>query len=68
MTTPLNNINQEAFINKVSNWEYILFIKNISNTSRQLLLFVILKDKKWKNNWYSKDIELSAYILPSKNG
>lgn len=68
MTTLLNNINQEACINKVSNWEYILFIKNISNTSRQLLLFVILKDKKWKNNWYSKDIELNAYILPSKNG
>ena len=36
-----------------TNWKLKMAI---SKSGLQLLLFVILHDKKWKNDWYIKDI------------
>lgn len=58
---------KQIFINKTGNWEWIIFIKIIGITSYQLLLFIILKDKRWKNDQYLNNRKKDAYILLSEN-
>ena len=41
---------KRAFINQAGNREYASLIKTISTTSRRLLLFVIFKGKRWKDD------------------
>ncbi len=63
-----SNYQKQTFINKAGNWEWTSLIETIGTTSCQLLLFVILKDKRWKNDWYLSDMERDARISLSKNG
>lgn len=41
--------------------------KSFDIIDRQLLLFTINK-KKWKDDWYTKDLKPDNYIFLSKNG
>ncbi len=59
---------KQAFINQAGNREWASLIEAIGNAGRQLPLFVILKDKKWKDDWYPSDMVQSARISPSENG
>lgn len=59
---------KQAFINQASNWEWALFIAVIDTTAHQLLLFVILTGKSWKNNCYPEDTKQKDRISPGKNG
>ena len=43
-------------------------IEVIGITECRLLLFVIVKGKKWKNDWYLSDMEQGACISLSENG
>ena len=59
---------KQAFINQVENREWVLFIEAIGITGQQLLLFVILKGKKWKDDYFIPKLEPGDHILLSKNG
>ena len=59
---------KQAVINQASSWEWASLIEAIDNIGRRLLLFVIFKSKKWKNDWYPNDMELGARISLSENG
>ena len=59
---------KQAFINQVGNQECVLLIEAIGIIGQRLLLFVILKDKKWKNDWFISELEPSDRILLSKDG
>ncbi len=42
---------KQAFIKQAANRKWAFFIKKIGTTKQQLLLFLILKGKKKKDNW-----------------
>ena len=54
-------------MNQAVNWKQVSLIEVISITGHRLLLFVILKGKKWKNNQYFKDMKRTSCISLSKN-
>lgn len=43
-------------------------IEAVGTTGGRLPLFVILKGKKWKDDWYIQKLEPGDRISPSKNG
>ena len=49
---------KQAFINQAGSRESL--IEAIGTTGRRLSLFVILKTKRWKDNWYPSDMEKDA--------
>ena len=55
-------------INQAGNQEWTSLIEAIGTIGQQLPLFVILKSKKWKDDWYTQELEPSDRISPSKNG
>lgn len=57
---------KQAFKNQAGNREEVSFIEAISTTGRWLLLFVILKGKRWKDN--PKDMERGACLSLSEDG
>ncbi len=56
-----------VFINQAGNREWASFIEAVGITCRQLPLFVILKGKGWKDDWYPSDMERGACISLSEN-
>ncbi len=59
---------KQAFINQAGNRERASLIEAIGITGRRLPLFVILNGKRWKDDWYSSDMERGARISLSENG
>ncbi len=59
---------KQKFMNQAGNREWATFIEVIGTTGHQLLLFVILKGKKWKDDWYPSDMEKNARISLNENG
>ncbi len=59
---------KQAFINQASNREWASLIEAIGTTGQRLPLFVIFKGKRWKDDWYPKDIERNSRISLSENG
>lgn len=59
---------KQAFINQAGNQEQASLIKVIIISGCQLLLFIILKGKKWKNDWYPSDMKRIACISLNENG
>ena len=53
---------KQGFINQADNQEWTSLIETIGIIGRRLLSFVILKSKKWKDNWYPGDMEQSDRI------
>ena len=49
---------KQAFIKQAGNREWASLIEAIGTTGRRLPLFVILKGKKWKDDWFMKDINI----------
>ena len=58
---------KQAFINQAGNREKASLIEAIDTTGRRLPLFVILKGKRWKDDWYPEDMERGARISRSEN-
>lgn len=59
---------KQMFINQAGKQEQASLIEAIGITGQRLPLFVILKDKKWKKNWFISELELDDCISLSKNG
>ena len=59
---------KQAFVNQTRNREEALFIETIGTTGQRLPLFVILKAKKWKDDWYIQELKTGDYISLSDNG
>lgn len=59
---------KQAFMNQAENREQATLIEVVGTTGHQLLLFVILKDKRWKNDWYPSNMEKDTCISLSENG
>ena len=58
---------KQAFINQARNWEWASLIEAVGTTGRRLPLFVILRGKKWKDDWYTQE-QPGDRISLSKNG
>ncbi len=59
---------KQAFMNQAKNWKWASLIEAINTSSLRLLLFVILKDKKWKDDWYIIDMQPDDRISLKENG
>ncbi len=59
---------KQAFIKQARNREWASLIEAIGTTGRQLSLFVILKGKKWKDDWYTEEMGPRDQISLSENG
>ncbi len=59
---------KQAFINQAGNREWASLIEAIGIPGRLLPLFVILKGKMWKNDWYPSIMEQGVRISLSENG
>ncbi len=59
---------KQVFINQAGNGEWASLIEAIVITGRRLPLFVILKGKRWKNDWYPSDMKRGACISLGENG
>ena len=59
---------KQAFINQAGNREWASLIEAIGTTGRRLPLFVILKGKKWKDDWFIPELESGDCISLSENG
>ncbi len=59
---------KQTFMNLAGNQEWASLIEAIGITGQRLPLFVILKGKKWKDDWYTQKLELSDPISLSENG
>lgn len=58
----------QAFINQAGSQERASLIEAIGTTGYRLPLFVILKGKRWKDDWYPSDMRKDARISLSENG
>lgn len=58
---------RQAFINQSGNREWASPIEAIGTTGEQLPLFVILKGKRWKDNWFTPELELGDHVSLSEN-
>lgn len=58
---------KQAFINQASNQEWASLIEAIATIGQRLPLFVIFKSKRWKDDWYPKDIKRNSCISLSEN-
>ena len=59
---------KQAFMNQAGNREWASLIEAIGTTGRRLPLFVILKGKKCKDNWFILELEPDDRISLSENG
>lgn len=59
---------KQALVNQADNRERTSLIEAHRTTGHQLPLFVLLNSKKWKDNWYSGDMEPNICISLSENG
>ncbi len=59
---------KQPFMNQAGNWEWASLIKAIGTNGWRLPLFVILKCKKWKDNWFIPELEPGDRISLSENG
>ena len=59
---------KQAFINQPGNREWASLIEAISTTGERLPLFIILKGKRWKNDWFTPELEPGDRISLSENG
>lgn len=64
----ISKYQKQAFLNQARNWEWALPIKAIGSKGQRLLLFVILKSKKWKDDSYIPELEPVDRISLSENG
>ncbi len=59
---------KQTFMNQAENWKWASLIEAIGITGQRLPLFVILKGKKWKDDWYTEELEPGDCISLSENG
>lgn len=59
---------KQAFINQAENRECASLIEAVGTMGRRLPLFVILEGKKWKDDWYTQELEPGDCISLSENG
>ena len=59
---------KQAFINQPGNREWASLIEAISGTGERLPLFVILKGKRWKDDWFTTELKPGDRISLSENG
>ena len=59
---------KQAFIKQAGNQEWVSLIEAIGTSNWRLPLFVILKSKKWKDDWYINNIQPGNRISLSENG
>ncbi len=59
---------KQAFINQPGNREWTSLIEAMSMTGERLPLFVILKGKRWKNDWFTPKLEPGDRISLNENG
>ncbi len=59
---------KHTFMNQAGNREWTLLVEAIGTTGQCLLLFVILKSKKWKYDLYTQELEPGDRISLSENG
>lgn len=59
---------KSIFINQLKNQKFVLFIKIINITNKQLSLFIILKGKKQKNDQFIQKLKSNHCILLKKTG
>lgn len=58
---------KQIFINKPGNREWASLIEAISTIGKRLSLFVILKCKRWKDDWFTPELESDDRISLSEN-
>ena len=59
---------KQPFMNQAGNRECASLIEAIGTNGRRLPLFVILKCKKWKGNWFIPELDPGDRISQSENG
>ncbi len=59
---------KQAFIKQAGNREWASLIEVVGTSGRRLPLFVIFKGKKWKDDWYTRDMQAGDRISLSENG
>ena len=62
-----SNDKKQSFINQARNQEQATLIETIGTTGHRLPLFVILKGKRWKDDWYPSDMKKDTCISLSEN-
>ncbi len=58
---------KQAFINQAGNQKCSSLIEAIGTTWCRLSLYVILKGRRWKDDWYPSDMKQDARISLSEN-